>query len=154
MSLRVWYPVNRYGEAMPSMWFSPTEFVSGDPTLHVEYPSVSGPATIVRCSSPGPWKWVSMGVNLPGTVQITSVTLCYQVSGGGSSIEQVRLTDMAEPNTALVIHDDAVSLSSTSAARYRSAVANSSPRQALTLALRLNFANTQGQILLGAVEVA
>jgi parallel beta-helix repeat protein len=135
------------------MWLSPTDFVSGDPTLLIEYPSVSGPGTVVRCSSPGAWKWVSLGVNLPGDLQVGAITVCYQISGGGSSIEQVRLTDMAEPNTALVIHDEAVSLSSPSPARHTSVVANAAPRQALTLNLRLNFADTASRVLLGAVEV-
>jgi hypothetical protein len=139
---------------MQRMWLSPTEFVSGDPTLLLEHPSVSGPGTVVRCSAPGLWKWVSMGVDLPRAAQVNAITVCYEVSGGGSSIEQVRLTDMAEPNAALVIHDDAVSLASTSPARYTSVVANVAPAQALTLELRLRFADTQSRVVLGAVEVA
>ena len=138
---------------MQSVWLSPTEFVSGDPTLRIEYPSVSGPGTVVRCSSPGSSKWVSIGVNLPGVLQVRAITICYQTLGGGSSIEQVRLTDMAEPSTALVIHDDAISLSSVSPARHTSVVANAAARQALTLSLRLSFADIASRVLLGAVEV-
>jgi parallel beta-helix repeat protein len=138
---------------MRSVWLSPTEFVSGDPTLLIEYPSVSGPGTVVRCSSPGSSKWVSIGVNLPGVLQVRAITVCYQTLGGGSSIEQVRLTDMAEPSTALVIHDDAISLSSASPARHMSVVANAAAHQALTLSLRLSFADVASRVLLGAVEV-
>jgi parallel beta-helix repeat protein len=138
---------------MQSLWLSPTEFVSGDSTLLIEYPSVTGPATVIRCSSPGSGKWISMAVNVPGRLQIRAITVCYQTLGGGSSIEQVRLTDMAEPNTALVIHDDAVSLSSGSPASYTSVVANATPHHALTLDLRLNFADVSSSVLLGAVGV-
>ena len=60
---------------MNRIWVSTDRFISGDPSLQLRYPSVSGPGTVVSCSSPGDYKWVSMGLALPGTIQVHEVVL-------------------------------------------------------------------------------
>jgi len=52
-----------------TMWLSPTNFVTGDPTLRVSYPFVSHPSTNVSCTTPEDFKWVSMGLRLPADVR-------------------------------------------------------------------------------------
>jgi hypothetical protein len=38
---------------MPTIWFSPTEYASGEPTFQLSYPSGTHPGTYVTCTSPG-----------------------------------------------------------------------------------------------------
>jgi hypothetical protein len=45
---------------MQTIWLSPTNFVTGDPTLRVSYPFVSHPSTIVSCTAPGDFKFRSV----------------------------------------------------------------------------------------------
>ena len=138
---------------MQTIWLSPTDFVTGDPTLQISYPSVSHPSTIVTCTSPGDLKWVSMGLPLPQNITIHEVTVCYELSNAGSFISQVRLVEMSTPNQALVRHDDPTDLKSTSPTCYASKVAGFTPSVAVILELRLNFQNTSDEIKLGAVGV-
>src|SRR5271166_4284835 len=138
---------------MQTSWFSPTNFVSGDPTLRISYPYVSHPGAVVTCTEPGDLKWVSMGLRLPPDRQIGEVVICYQVSNAGSFISQVRLAEMTTPDHATVIHDDATHLASTAPTSYASVVPGLVPSGAVTLELRLNFQNTSDEIMLGAVGV-
>ena len=138
---------------MQTIWLSPTNFVSGDPTLRVSYPFVSHPSTIVSCTAPGDFKWVSMGLRLPPDAQIEDVIICYQVSNTSSFIKQVRLAEMTTPDHVTVIHDDPTPLTSTAPTSYTSGVPGLVPSGAVTLELRLNFQNPGDQILLGAVGI-
>ncbi|HVP97695.1 MAG TPA: hypothetical protein VMS87_00285, partial [Roseiarcus sp.] len=138
---------------MQTIWLSPTNFVSGDPTLRISYPFVSHPSTIVSCTSPGDLKWVSMGLRLPPDVQIEAVVVYYEVSNAQSFIAQVRLAEMTKPDHATVIHDDPAHLTSTAPTSHTSPVPGLVPSGAVTLELRLNFQNTSDQILLGAVGI-
>ncbi len=138
---------------MQTIWLSPTNFITGDPTLRVSYPYVSHPSTIVSCTAPGDLKWVSLGLRLPPDVQIEEVIICYEVSNARSFISQTRLAEMTTPDHATVVHDDPTHLTSTTPATYSSAVSGLVPSGAVTLELRLNFQNTSDEILLGAVGV-
>lgn len=138
---------------MQTIWLSPTNYVTGDPTLRVSYPFVSHPSTIVACTTPGDFKWVSMGLRLPPNLGIEEVIICYEVSNGRSFISQTRLAEMTTPDQATVIHDDPTHLTSTTPASYNSAVSGLIPTGAVTLELRLNFQNASDEILLGAVGV-
>jgi hypothetical protein len=64
---------------METIWLSPTNYVTGDPTLRVSYPFVSHPSTIVACTTPGDYKWISMGLRLPPNVQIEEVIIANDV---------------------------------------------------------------------------
>lgn len=139
---------------MQTIWLGPTNFVTGDPTLRVSYPFVSHPSTIVSCTAPADFKWISMGLRLPPDVQIEAVTVCYQLSNARSFISQVRLVEMTTPDRAIVVHDDPTHLTSTAPATYSSAVPELVPSGALMLELRLNFQNTSDEILLGAAGVS
>lgn len=144
---------------MQTIWLSPTDFVSGDPTLHISYPSVSSPNTTITCTTcttPGDFKWVSMGLRLPEeNVKIEEIIVCYQISNPQSFISQIRITEMREPDKAFVIHDESANLQSITPVCYPSNVGGKAPTQgtAVTLALRLNFQNTNDKIMLGAVGV-
>jgi hypothetical protein len=138
---------------MQTTWLSPTNFVTGDPTLRISYPFVSHPSTVVTCTAPGDLKWLSMGLRLPPEAQIEAVIICYEVSNARSFISQLRLAEMTTPDRATVVHDDPTHLTSTAPATYSSAVSGLVPSGAVTLELRLNFQDTSDEIELGAVGV-
>jgi parallel beta-helix repeat protein/putative cofactor-binding repeat protein len=136
-----------------AIWLSPTEYVSGDPSLEISYPFVGHPNTIVTTKTPGDLKWVSMGLRLPPNAQIEEVIICYEVSNARSFISQVRLAELTTPERTTVVHDDATHLTSTMPATYSSVVSGLVPSGAVMLELRLNFKIASDEILLGAVGV-
>jgi hypothetical protein len=136
-----------------TIWFSPTAYVTGDPSLQISYPYVAHPATEVKCSSPGDLKWIYMDLPLPLGAKIEAVNLCYQVSNPRSFISQIRLTEMSTPNTAYVRHDDPTDLTSTRPACYVSKVASFVPKSAVMLQLRLNFQDSADKITLGGLSI-
>lgn len=139
---------------MQTVWVSPTEFVSGDPTVHISYPFLDHPGTVVTCSNPGDFKWVFMGLRLPDGVSIEKIIVCYELSDRNSFISQVRLLEMAGPGHALVLHDDPTPLNKPSDS-YVSTVGSKTPTsgRAVTLGLRLVFRATTDEVRLGAVGV-
>jgi len=64
---------------MPTLWFDSTDFVTGDPTLQITYPSVTQATTIVTATAVGDLKWISLGAVLPFPAQIETVVVCYQI---------------------------------------------------------------------------
>jgi hypothetical protein len=140
---------------MQTIWISPTEFVSGDPTVQISYPSADHPDTVVTSMEPGDFKWVSMGLPLPPAVALEEINVCYRVSDEQSFISQVRLLTMATPDQSVVLHDDGLDLRSTEPVCYASKVGGKlpSPGTSVRLALRLSFQNTTHEIRLGAVGV-
>ncbi len=136
-----------------TLWISPTDWVTGDPVLRINYPSVAHPATEITTTARGDLKWVSLALRLPPCTEIKTVRVCYQVSNPRSFISQVRLTEMTTPDLALVRHDDPTDLTSVDPTCYVSAVTNLRPEGAMTLALRLNFGHRTDKIVLGAVGI-
>ena len=146
---------------MQTLWLSPTEFVTGDPSLRLSYPYISHSYTIVTCTSPGDFKWIFMGLWLPENVAIEEIIVCYHISiqqtqqNQLSFISQIRLTEMMTPDKAIIIHDDGTGLKDTSPTCYTSRVDGKVPSagSTVTLALRLNFKNITDKIMLGAIGV-
>lgn len=91
-----------------TLWLSPIDFVTGDSTLKLSFPSVKHPAVEVKSKKPGDLKWVYMGLRLPPCSAIKAVRICYQLENSRSFISQVRLTEMQTPEQALVRHDDPI----------------------------------------------
>lgn len=137
---------------MPTEWLAPL-FVTGDPSLRINYPSVQHPNTVVTSTSIGDLKWLSLGLALEPNAALEEVIVCYQVSNARSFIKQVRIEEMSTPDQALVLHDDPAALDSTSAVCYTSNVGGVVPTAAVSLALRLYFGDINDVISLGAVGV-
>src|SRR5438552_2081097 len=123
-------------------WQSPTEFVTGEASLSISYPSVSHPAVEIRATTPGDSKWVSLGLRNSPSGEIGAVHVCYQLANQRSFIAQTRLSEMQTPDSAVVRHDDGTDLRNTTPSQYRSQLAASyRPTGAVLLELRLNFAD-------------
>src|ERR1700674_684925 len=116
---------------MQTIWLSPTNYVTGDPTLRMSYPFASHPSTIVTCTTPGDFKWISMGLRLPANVQIKQVIICYEVTNSRSFIAQTRLAEMTTHDHANVVHDDRAHLTRTTPTSYNSAISGLIPTGAV-----------------------
>ena len=134
-------------------WLSPTDFVSGDKSLKISYPSVTHSAVEIKTRALGDLKWIYLGLRVPPDHDIHAIHVCYQLSNSRSFISQVRLVEMQTPDQTVVRHDDGTNLLSTSPTCYRSPVVAFRPGAAVLLALRLNFGNAADTITLGAVGV-
>lgn len=143
-------------------WYSPltAEAVgaAGPPAAISVQPHPS-PSTTLRVTASGPvtesdFQWVLIPLDAaPETV--TDVEVCYQVeaaAAGGTYISQVRLTRTDEPDSALVLHDDPTNLTSTVPTCYVSAGSADGPG-ALTLALKMVFANAGERIKVGGIRL-
>src|SRR5690242_8960965 len=137
--------------ATDTLWLSPTDFVTGDTSLTLSYPSVT-PSALVRARTPGDLEWIHMGVNVPLYHEIQAVHVCYQVSNRRSFISEVQLVEMQTPDQSVVRHRDRTALKSTTPTTYRSALVRAfRPGAAVSLALGLKFGNVADTITLGAI---
>ena len=134
-----------------TVWLSPTEYVSGESALTLEYPSVAHPSTVAVPNKKGDLLWVYLGLDVPPGATIDEVVVCYQLTDPQCYISQIRLLEMDTPDTATVIHDDPTDLLSTAPVCHASPVGvKPSEGKAVTLALRLT-ADVKADVLLGAV---
>lgn len=137
-----------------TLWISATDFVTGDPTLQISYPYVQHPGVVVTATKPGDFKWVNLGLRLPPCSEIKAIRVCYQLSNPRSFISQVRLTKMQTPERAVVLRDFGNDFRDTFPFCFFQEVDPPiHPEGAVTLALRLNFANRSDKITLGAIGI-
>jgi len=120
---------------MQTIWLSPTDYVSGDTSLSIDYPSIHHSSTIVTSETIGDDKWILMSLRLPENISLEEIVLCYQVSNARSFICQVRIYELGLPEQGLVRCDEAVALQNTSPGRYKSILGGiiPTPGSALTL---------------------
>jgi len=105
----------------------------------------------VTTTRTGDLQWLSLPLAVPGNLSIKSITVCYELSHASSYISQVRLVQESVPPSALIVHDDPTDLTSTDPVCVESAVNNHQPQGAMTLSLRLNYADTAHHIDIGAI---
>ena len=128
-------------------------FVTGDPTLKLDYPYVSHAVTQIKATTVGDLKWMSMMLPLHKGDTITAIKLSYRNSSARSFISQIRLTSQLNPPIAMVRHDDGTDLLSTIPVTQTSVVNNLVVDNSIVLSLRLNFGNLSDMIEIGAVEI-
>ena len=143
-------------------WYSPltAEAVgpAGPPAMISVQPHPS-PSTTLRVTASGPvaendFQWVLIPLDA-APESVTDVEVCYQVeaaAAGGTYISQVRLTRTDQPDSALVLHDDATNLTSTTPTCYVSVGSADGPGT-LTLALKVVFANAGERIKVGGIRL-
>jgi len=136
-----------------TLWISPADWATGEDTLRIRHLSTHFAAEITSTSSGTSKKWVHMGLRIPPGARIIAVRICYKLSHSRSYISEVRLIETKIPDQVNVLHNDSTGLKSTLSECYFSEVGTYNPKGAVTLALRLNVANTLDKILLGSVGV-
>ena len=60
---------------MQTISINPTEYVTSDPSLKINYKES---IAIVGIQTIG-LKWISMGLRLPSNIRIEEITICYQI---------------------------------------------------------------------------
>jgi len=149
---------------MPLIWQSPTDYVSGNPSLQIAYSRFERPpfgrtrfepSTVVTPGQTGGFTWITIGLHLPQNCRIIAVLICYQLSSPNSYISHLQLTEMSTPDLATVIHDDTSGLRSLTPTVYSSVVGGRvpTPDRTVELRLQLNFQNLADEIRLGAVGI-
>ena len=136
-------------ESANIIWFSPLQF-QPDKNLTIKKYADS---IHIYTTNPGDLQWIDLPLVLPSNVKIKKVMLYYKLSNSKSFISQVRLTETTKPSTALVKHDDGTDLTSTTATHYYSHVGALQPNGAITLCLRLNFADVSDRIEIGGIGI-
>jgi hypothetical protein len=143
----------------PIMWLNHLDLLPGDPSVTTRHEWVQSHGLVVRSSTTGEMapsggnKVVTMGVQVPPGFLITGVRVCYELSNARTFISQIRLAQtQAPPGTQLVILDDGTDHTQPGPRCVDSARTTIDPgKGAVTLSLRVNFADTADQINILAV---
>ena len=138
-----------------TMWFNPlsmvpSESVTGNTNLVLNR-GAFGNTLRVRTSRAGDLQWLDLPLDVADALSIEAVIVCYSVTSESSFISQVRLSEETVPPSATVVHDDGTDLTSVEGECAESAVSDYQPNGALTVSLRLNFADTTSAIDIGAI---
>ena len=127
-------------------------FVTGEPTLKLNYPFVSHPGMQITATGTGDLKWVYLMLPLCKGDTIKAITITYKNSNARSFISQIRLVNQISPSPVGVIHDDGTDLLATTVTTYTSP-ANNIVDGSTVLNLRLMFGNAADMIEIGAVQI-
>jgi hypothetical protein len=138
-----------------TVWYSPLAMIadetgSGSSNLALSR-GAFGNTLRVTTSAAGDLQWLSLPLLVQDNLVIKAVKVCYDLSDASSFISQVRLAEETVPPSATVQHDDGTDLTSPDPVCIESAVGSYHPAGAVTLSLRLNFANTAHRIDIGAI---
>jgi hypothetical protein len=131
---------------------SATRVLPGDPSL-ILTPSGAASSLTVQSQTPGDLKWLVASLPVAPGQAIDAVELCYQAPDAGTFIRQTRLVEAFPPDGGLVVHDDATALTSPTAACYRSAVPAYTAAAAVSLWVRLEFAEADAVLVIDTVRV-
>ena len=143
----------------PVMWLNHLDLLPGDPSVMTSHNWIQSHGLVVTSSSVGDTaptggnKVVAMGLQALPDYLITGVRLCYELSMPRSFITQIRLAQtQVPPATQLVMLDDATNHTQPGPRCVDSTPTKIDPRKgAVSLSLRLNFADTSDQITILAV---
>lgn len=138
---------------MSSLMLNGIGFITGDPTLKLNYPQVTHPGLQITTNAITQFKWIYLMLPLTKGSSITGLAITYNNSNARSFITQTRLVNQTSPDSALVVHDDATQLTATTVTTHTSTVSGVTVTGSIVLMLRLNFTNVADTIEIGSVEV-
>ncbi len=141
-----------------TIWVSALDMIAsprGDaPSNLVLARGAAGNTLDVTTTSAGDLQWLAKPLALADNLRIKKVTVCYDLSSADSFISQIRITRENEPPSAFVVNDDGTDHKSTDPVCVDSNVVPNEPVEgAMTMSLRLNFANTTDQIRIGGIGI-
>jgi hypothetical protein len=128
-------------------------WVPGDPTVTLTGPSDAHSSLIVQSQTASDRQWIVIGLPVSPGQALDAVELCYQASDEGTVIRQVRLVEYLDPARGLVVHDDATALTSPTPTCYRSRVPAYTAADAVSLWVRVEFAQTDDVLVIDTVSV-
>lgn len=127
-------------------------FVSGDPSVRINYPYLYHPGLNVTVTKASDAKWIYMMLPVTQGSLITDINIAHRRSAVFSHISMIRLVEQREPTSATVLFDKyidhTVPTTSIVGASCRVVVKNS-----IMLKVCMDFVDTNDEIELGSVEV-
>ena len=132
---------------------SPAHLLPGDPSLILTPSSGSAPSLTVQSRTPGDLKWLVVRLPVAPGEAIDAVELCYQAPDAGTFLRQVRLVEYLDAARGLVVHDAGTALTSPIVTCYRSLVPDYTAADAVSLWVRLEFAQADDMIVIDTVTV-
>jgi hypothetical protein len=132
---------------------STTHVLPGDSSLILTPLSGAASSLTVQSRTPGDLKWLVASLPVAPGQAVDAVELCYQAPDAGTFIRQTRLVEAFAPDGGLVVHDDAAALTSPTAACYRSRVPAYTAAAAVSLWVRLEFAEPDAVLVIDTVSV-
>jgi hypothetical protein len=130
-----------------------TQLRPDDPALTLTASSTAQHALIVQSQTPGDLKWLVVSLSVTPGQAIDAVEICYQAPDEGTIVRQVRIVEELNPPQALVLHDEAVDLTGSTADCYHSPVPAYTRDAVVSLWLRLEFARTTDVIMIDSVRI-
>jgi hypothetical protein len=130
-----------------------TQVVPGDPTVVLTGPSNADPFLTVQSTTPGDLKWIKISLPVTTAQTIQAVEICYQAPDAGTVIRQTRLVEYLDSTHGLVRHDDPTVHASLTAMCYRSRVRGYTPADAVSLLVRLQFAEATDAVVIDSVRI-
>lgn len=128
-------------------------FVTGDPSIKLNYPFVFHPGLRVTVTEPGDNKWLYLMIPLSKGSLIKGINVACHSTGLESHINHIRLVEQREPISATVVFDERiekeVSLNSSLIKTECNVIVNRS----ILLKLCLDFSDTTDILEIGSVEV-
>ncbi|WP_298653960.1 hypothetical protein [uncultured Proteiniphilum sp.] len=128
-------------------------FVTGDPSIRIDYPYVFHPGLQVQVSEPGDSKWIYMMLPVTRGSLITDIKIAYHRTGLQSRITLIRLVEQREPVSATVVHNEIIE-KTTPVTDVINTVCRVVVNDSILLKVCLDFANTDDMIELGMVEIS
>ena len=129
-------------------------FVSGDPTIKLEYPYVQHTGMRVSVTEPGKVKWLYMMLPLSKGSLIKEVNISCHCTNTLSRITHLRLVEQGEPTTATLLHDSVLGeeIFHTNYVTIRTNC-DVTVKNSILLKLCLNFLDTDDLIEIGSVAI-
>lgn len=127
-------------------------FVTGDPSIRINYPYSQSPGIQVTTTEPGDSKWIYMMLPVTKGSLITDINIAHHRTGIQSHISLIRLVEQQEPISATVVHNGVIEKTVPSICIIGTScqvVVNRS----LMLKVCMDFFDTDDTIELGSVEV-
>jgi hypothetical protein len=127
-------------------------FITGDPSIRIDYPYVFHPGLRIRVNEPGDSKWIYMMLPVSKGSLITDIKIAHHRTGIQSYITLVRLVEQREPVSATVVYNEEIKKTIPATCSIGSAchvVVNNS----ILLKVCMDFASTDDMIELGSVEI-
>lgn len=128
-------------------------FVTGDPSIRIDYPYVFHPGLQVTVSEPGDSKWIYMMLPITRGSLITGIKIAHHRTGLQSHITLVRLVEQRVPVSATVVHNEIIE-KTVPVTCVIGSICRVVVNHSILLKVCMDFASTDDMIELGSVEVS
>ena len=127
-------------------------FVTGDPTIQIDYPFILHPSVQVSSTKAGDNKWIYMMLPIPKWSLITHIMIAYKKTGIQNCLSRIRLVEQRDPVSATVVHNAIIEKTIPSSCIISTAC-HVVVKKSILLKVCMEFSNEEDMIEFGSVEV-